>query len=247
MSPWSRDPECSNFFISNQLLGIDESPLSRPPSYSVKNGVNNSASNRTGYSLSHPLRNPESHVGGNPASYWMGYSPEYPASYGEGYRDSNSAVRSADSPENYSESSSESTLPGNLMGNSQDCWESYPADSLAGCSWDSRCGSVNRSDAGGPLLQFDDLPDGLCLSLRLGFSHKVHARCQRANIVRPRFQVQHLPSNRIRQPAWSLRPVACGSCQQQHSACDRWSLVHRSALITHRFHAPWHIRNSLHV
>ena len=39
------------------------------------------------------------------------------------------------------------------------------------------------------LSRYHDLPDSLCLSLRLGFSHKAHARCQRQSIIRAGSQV----------------------------------------------------------
>ena len=56
----------------------------------------------------------------------------------------------------------------------------------AGYLGDYRCGSVNRSDAGGQLLQFDDFAD----SLRLCFTHEVDTGRQGMHIIRAGMKVE---------------------------------------------------------
>ncbi len=126
MLPRNRTPQSCKFLTHRSLLIAGESTLSHSPSYSVRNWVSHPAANRAGHSLSYPVRNPANCLDGNPASYRAGYSPENPTSYWESYRDSNSAGYSADCPDNRPERNPES--------NRADYSESYPADSLPGCS-----------------------------------------------------------------------------------------------------------------
>jgi hypothetical protein len=69
MLPHDQAPKRPNFAISNQLLGIDESPLSHPPGYSGN------------CSPSYPWGNPK----GNPAGYSESNVESYPESYPENY------------------------------------------------------------------------------------------------------------------------------------------------------------------
>jgi len=186
MLPQSQASKCSNFAISNCLFIILLSPLPRSPGYWVNCPANYPASNRAGHSPRYPVRNPVNYLDRYSVSYSADYPEGNPASCLENCGDRCSPSCSADSPENRSGSNPESNLPSNLVGNSQDYWENYPADSLAGYLGDYRCGSVNRSDAGGQLLQFDDFAD----SLRLCFTHEVDTGRQGMHIIRAGMKVE---------------------------------------------------------
>lgn len=179
------------------------------------------ASNPAGHSPRYSVRNPENYLGGHPASYRTGYLPENPASSREDCLHSNSADYSADCSGNRRERNPENNLESNGAGYS----ESYSVDSLPNCSasylesFDPR--PVCREAAGARLLQLDNLADGLCLSLRLGFSYKVHARCQPPHIVGARCEVYYLPPADVEQRACGLRFVTCGLRQEQDVADGR--------------------------
>jgi hypothetical protein len=129
MLPRNRTPKSCKFITHRSLLIAGESPLSRSPSYSAKSWVNHPASNRTGYSLSYPVRNSVSYLDGYGAGDRASYSPENSASYWESCRDSNSAGRSASRPDNRWERNPES----NRERNGADYSESYSADSSPDC------------------------------------------------------------------------------------------------------------------
>ncbi len=133
MLPQSQTPKCPNFVISNQLLGIDGSPLSHSPGYLVKYRASYPDSNRASYSPSYPVRNPESDSAGYPASYRTGHLPENPASYSGSYRDSNSADYSADCRDYCPGRNPESNRESNGADNSPDSSESNSVDSLPDC------------------------------------------------------------------------------------------------------------------
>jgi hypothetical protein len=160
----------------------------------VNSPANHPTGNRTGYSPGNPVRNPESYLGGYPASYLAGYPPENPTGSGEDCPDSNSADYFADCPDNRPERNRGS----NRESNGADYSESYSADSPPDClasyleSFDPR--PVCREAAATRLLQLDDLADSLCLSLVLSFPHKVYAGCQRPHIIRAEMKVQYLPA-----------------------------------------------------
>ena len=125
MSPRNRTTKSCKFLTHRSLLIAGESPLSHPPSYSVRSWANHPASNRASPSPSYLVRNPVNCLDGNPVSDRAGNSPENPASYGESYSDSNSAGYSADCPDNRSERNPES----NRESDKADCSESYSVDS----------------------------------------------------------------------------------------------------------------------
>jgi hypothetical protein len=200
MLPRNQPAECPNFVIGNQLLGFGESPLSHPPGYSANHPEDCSGGNPGGYPPRRPEGysedNPEGNADGYPARYWAGYSPMNPESSREDCQDSNSAGHSGNRRDNCPE------------GN----WESHPEsdseDYLPGYA-ESYSGSTGhrpfcRKAAGAQLLQLDNLTNGLCLGLRLSLPHKVHTRCQRSHIVRPRLQVQYAPAADVEQTARDL-------------------------------------------
>jgi hypothetical protein len=73
-------------------------------------------------------------MGGYPASYQAGCSPENPPSYWERYPDSNSASPSADCPDHRPESNPETHLENNTADNLPDNPENHLVDSSPDCS-----------------------------------------------------------------------------------------------------------------
>ena len=121
---------CPKLVISNWLFDIGVPPLSRPPSYSVKNRVSHPASNLAGYSPRSPVRNPVSYVDRYPVSYRESYPEGNSASCRASCRESCSPSCSAVCPANRSADSPESNLPDN----SEESWERYSESYLASCS-----------------------------------------------------------------------------------------------------------------
>jgi hypothetical protein len=119
-------------------------------------------------------------LGRYPAGYGTGYPPENPTSSGEDCLDSNPADCSADCPPNRLASSPESKPASNSENCLENNRESYSAGCLASCLGDSQRSPVNRSNADGRLLQFDDLGTETGTSF-----DDINAGRQRSHIIRP--------------------------------------------------------------
>ena len=61
------------------------------------------------------------------------------------------------------------------------------------------------------LARYDNLPDCLCLSLRLCLSHEVYTRSETPHVIRAGMQVEHLPAADVEQPAIRQSPIAIRS------------------------------------
>ena len=218
--------ESPKFRPHRSLLIVSVSPLSHSPGYSGSYSPNCPGRSSGDYPGGYSGGSSESYLDSYSEDYPEGYPPRYSESYPGSSGESCPEDCSRNCPENRSGDDSGDSRGGNPENCPESSWEGSslcsPARSSAGSEllqlddFGAEAGTgFQHIDAGGPgrvpgpgLLDEDDLSDGLCLSLRLGFSQKVHARAETADVIRARPQVHHPPATDVEQAAWSLRPGA---------------------------------------